>query len=74
MPTDLQRMLTKDLANTAALMLDALRNAPDRAETTVNTELCEATVLVDDNGADVIVHDRDVTVHVRQTASGKNEN
>jgi len=66
MPTDINRMLAKDLARTAHLVADALRGAPDEAEMHVQTEFGPATVICDDVGADVVLDDRDVSVHVRR--------
>jgi hypothetical protein len=63
---DLDTMCTKDLARTATLVMDALRNAPDEAELFVETEFGPATVITDGAGADVVLHDRGATVHVRR--------
>jgi len=62
-PTDLR---LKDTARAAALLLDAVEGAPDGQITTVETAFGSADVVLDSGGADVVLHDRDVTVHVRR--------
>ena len=53
-----------DLANAAALLVDAAENA-ERDRKRVQTPYGPATVTLDGNGADVRLHRRGVTVHVR---------
>jgi N-formylglutamate amidohydrolase len=55
----------KDLGHVAALLLDAARNAPEEGPTVVQTAYGRVTVAVDRDAADVHVHDRGATVHVR---------
>lgn len=55
----------KDLARSAALVLDAVDEAPDRALTTVETAFGTAFVVMDGNAVDIDLHDRAATVHVR---------
>ena len=57
---------TKDLANSAAIVAEAARNAPARDLDAVRTPYGEATVILDDNGADVVLHRQNVTVHIRR--------
>lgn len=64
---DIDTMLAKDLARSAHILADALRNAPAGAEKRLDTELGPATVIVDDVGADVVLDSRNVTVHVRRS-------
>lgn len=59
--TDLR---TKDVANAAAILEEAMRGV-EEADRTVSTPYGRATVIRDGEGADVVLHDRDVTVHVR---------
>jgi hypothetical protein len=59
--TDLR---TKDLANAAAILEQATRRV-EEADRTVSTPYGRATVIRDGEGVDVVLHDRDVTVHVR---------
>jgi len=66
MPTDVDTMLAKDLARSAHLLADAHLGAPEEAEMQLDTELGRATVICDDAGADVVLPDRGVTVHVRR--------
>lgn len=58
-------MRTKDVANAAGLLAEATRSAPDRSLKTVSTPYGDADVILDNNGADVVLHDEQVTVHVR---------
>jgi len=53
---------TADVANAAALLVDAADNAPE-GQREVATPYGTATVVRDGRGADVVLHDRDVTVH-----------
>jgi hypothetical protein len=55
-----------DLARAASLLLDAVDEAPPRTIETVETAFGRADVVLDDQGADVVLHDRDVTVHLRR--------
>jgi hypothetical protein len=55
-----------DLARAASLLLDAVQSAPNRAIETVETCYGRADVVLDEEGADVVLHDRDVTVHLRR--------
>lgn len=55
-----------DLARAASLLLDAVQSAPSRAIETIETAFGRADVVLDEGGADVVLHDRDVTVHVRR--------
>jgi len=64
MSTDPDALELKDLANAAAIAADAAGSAPPVTRT-VDTAYGLATVHRDDAGADVVLHDRDVTVHVR---------
>jgi hypothetical protein len=57
---------TKDVANAAAVLLDAVENAPGRDLSTLSTPYGPVDVVLDNAGADVVLHDRDVTVHVRR--------
>jgi len=50
-------------------LLDAVQSAPSRAIETIETAFGRADVVLDEGGADVVLHDRDVTVHVRFDAS-----
>jgi len=56
----------KDATRAAVLLLDAVDEAPDRSLTTVQTAFGSADVVKDEAGMDVVLHDRDVTVHVRR--------
>jgi hypothetical protein len=53
-----------DVANAAALLVDAAENA-GRDRRRVQTPYGPATVVLDGSGADVVLHRRGVTVHVR---------
>jgi CRISPR/Cas system CMR subunit Cmr4 (Cas7 group RAMP superfamily) len=55
---------TRHLANLAGALLDAVQDEADRLDTFRCME-GRATVVIDDAGADVVLHDRDATVHVR---------
>jgi hypothetical protein len=55
---------TKDVANAAAILEEAIRGV-EKADRTVSTPYGRATVIRDGEGADVVLHDRDITVHVR---------
>lgn len=57
---------TKDVANAAAVLLDAVRNAEGRKLTTVSTPHGPVDVVLDNAGADLVLHGRDATVHVRR--------
>ena len=61
---------THDLARAAALVLDAVDEAPDRAMQTVDTAFGRADVVVDEDAVDVVLHDRAATVHVRRDEGG----
>jgi hypothetical protein len=56
----------KDAARAAALLLDAVESAPDRALTTVETAFGSAFVVVDGPAVDVDLDDREATVHIRR--------
>lgn len=56
---------TKDVANAAGLLARAARSAPDRDLKTVSTPYGNADVILDEKGADVVLHDENMTVHVR---------
>jgi diaminopimelate epimerase len=56
---------TKDVANAAAVLLDAVQNAPGRDSVTVSTPHGPVDVVLDNAGADVVLRGRDATVHVR---------
>lgn len=56
----------KDAARAAALLLDAVESAPDRALTTVETAFGTAFVVMDGSAVDVDLDDREATVHVRR--------
>ena len=77
MPTDPDALELQDLANAAAIAADAAGSAPPVTRT-VDTAYGLATVHRDDAGADVVLHDQGVTVHVRgdvdTCANHKNEN
>jgi hypothetical protein len=53
-----------DAANAAALFTEAARSAPI-GESRVETPYGAATVVKSSTGADVVLHGKDVTVHVR---------
>jgi hypothetical protein len=55
---------TRHLANLAGALLDAVEDEARTLERFRGME-GEATVIRDGAGADVILHDRDATVHVR---------
>jgi hypothetical protein len=55
---------TRHLANAAGMIADAVEGEPETVEILRCME-GEATVVRDDHGADVHLHDRGVTVHVR---------
>lgn len=57
----------RDIVNAAALVVQAVESA-SRDLATVDTPYGRADVILDDSGADVVLHDRDVTVHVRTKA------
>jgi hypothetical protein len=59
-----RRLRVSDAANAAALFAEAAHNAP-MGESRVETPYGTATVVKSSNGADVVLHSRDVTVHVR---------
>jgi len=61
---------TQDLARAAALVLDAVDEAPDRTMQTVDTAFGRADVILDGQAADVVLHDRNATVHVRRGGGG----
>jgi hypothetical protein len=56
---------TRDAARAAGLFLDAVEGVPNRSLTTVSTPYGRADVIRDGPAADVVLHDRDATVHVR---------
>jgi hypothetical protein len=56
---------TRDAARAAGLFLEAVEAAPDPSLTTVETPWGKADVIRDGDAADVVLHDRDATVHVR---------
>ena len=58
-------MRLKDVANAAAILVQAVEGA-GREIATVSTPYGRADVILDDGGADVVLHDRSVTVHVRR--------
>jgi hypothetical protein len=70
MPPDrekMDRMLLKDLAQQSHLVADSMRNAPPTGSPVeLDTIFGPATVHVDSEGADVVLHNRDVTIHVRR--------
>lgn len=55
---------TRHLANAASMIADAVAGEPRTLETFVAMD-GKVTVVRDDAGADVVLHDRGVTVHVR---------
>jgi hypothetical protein len=55
----------KDAARAAALLLEAVDSAPERALSTVETAFGRAEVALDEEGADVVLREGDATVHVR---------
>lgn len=59
-----RRLRVSDAANAAALFAEAVETAPT-GESRVETPYGAATVVKSSNGADVVLHRRDVTVHVR---------
>lgn len=59
-----RRLRVSDAANAAALFTEAARSAPI-GESRVETPYGAATVVKSSNGADVILHGKAVTVHVR---------
>ncbi len=59
-----RRLRVSDAANAAALFVEAAAAAPE-GETAVQTPYGAATVVKSSTGADVVLHGRDVTVHVR---------
>lgn len=59
-----RRLRVSDAANAAALFVEAAAAAPE-GETRVSTPYGAATVVKSSTGADVVLHGRDVTVHVR---------
>ena len=59
--TDLR---VKDAARAAALFVEAAEAAPEK-EAKVSTPYGAATVVNSCNGTDVVLHDWNVTVHVR---------
>ena len=59
-----RRLRVSDAANAAALFAEAARNAPT-GESRVETPYGAATVVKSSNGADVILHGKAVTMHVR---------
>jgi hypothetical protein len=59
-----QRLRVSDAANAAALFAEAVETAPT-GESRVETPYGTATVVKSSNGADVVLSDRGVTVHVR---------
>ena len=58
-----------DLARAAALLLDAVDGAPGQAMQTVETCYGRADVVLDGQAVDVVLQDRNATVHVRFNAS-----
>ena len=60
-----RRLRVSDAANAAALFAEAAANL-DAACAEVSTPYGTATVVKSSNGADVVLHDRGVTVHVRR--------
>jgi len=73
MSTDQQTMRLKDLARAAALVAQAADSAEPRAIRTVSTPYGEADVILDRHAADVVLPDRDVTIHVRGLRGGNDE-
>lgn len=60
-----ERMRLKDVANAAAILVQAVEGAGSEIAT-VRTPYGKADVILDDGGADVVLHEHDVTVHVRR--------
>ncbi|MCS4185220.1 hypothetical protein [Salinibacter ruber] len=58
-----RRLRVSDAANAAALFVEAA--AAPEGETAVQTPYGATTVVKSSTGADVVLHGRDVTVHVR---------
>jgi CRISPR/Cas system CMR subunit Cmr4 (Cas7 group RAMP superfamily) len=56
---------TRHLANLAGAIAEAVEGEPETVES-FRSMYGPATVVRDGTGADVILHDRDVTVHVRR--------
>ncbi len=52
------------LADAASMIADAAEGQPRTLER-LRCIHGEVTVIRDDNGTDIVLHDRDVTVHVR---------
>lgn len=73
MPETERDLKVRDVVNAAAIVTEAVQNAPGRTLSTVESALAgEADVILDDAGADVVLHEADVTVHVR-LAGAENE-
>lgn len=56
---------TKDVGHAAGLLVEAIREAPDRDLTTISTPYGQATVILDETSADVEIPGKEATVHVR---------
>ena len=60
-------MRVRDVVNAAATVAEAVHQAPDRALQAVETGLAgRADVVVDEQAVDVVLHDRNATVHIRR--------
>lgn len=69
MTTDTEQRRIEDVANAAAILLGAVEDAPDRALDEVETLYADALVALDDDAADVTLHEEGATVHVRLDSS-----
>ena len=59
-------MYLKDIANAAAVLLEAVQTAPERTLDGVDASLSgPATVAVDDQAVDVTIQEDGASVHVR---------
>lgn len=68
-----QRRLS-DIANAAAILAEAIGAIDGRGMETVDSEVGgRADVILDDDAADVVLHRRGVTVHVRRDGGGDPE-
>jgi len=57
----------KDVANAAGTLLQAIEEAPNRVLEGVDAVVSgPATVVIDDDAADVVLHEDGVTIHLRR--------
>jgi hypothetical protein len=56
----------EDVVIAAGVLVQAIKDAPDRALETVDTPCTTADVVLDDQAADVVLHYDDVMIHLRR--------